>query len=95
MNKYEAMFIVKPDLTEEERKNLLGQINDVVSKNNGKVTESSVWSEKRKLFFPIKKYREGVYYLLNFSLAPSMVKEIMHTYKLNENILRALITKIE
>ena len=95
MNKYEAMFIVKPDLTEEERKSLFGQINDVVAKNNGKVIESSVWSEKRKLFFPLKKYREGVYYLLNFSLAPAMVKEIMHTYKLNENILRALIIKIE
>ena len=95
MNKYEAMFIVKPDLTEEERKNLFAQINEVVAKNNGKVIESSVWSEKRKLFFPIKKYGEGVYYLLNFSLTPSMVKEIMHTYKLNENILRVLITKVE
>jgi len=95
MNKYEAMFIVKPDLSEEERKNLFGQINDVVVKNNGKVIESSVWPEKRKLFFPIKKYREGVYYLLNFSLAPLIVKEIIHTYKLNENILRVLITKVE
>ena len=95
MNKYEAMFIVKPDLSEEERKNLFGQINDVVVKNNGKVIESSVWSEKRKLIFPIKKYREGVYYLLNFSLAPLIIKEIIHTYNLNENILRVLITKVE
>ena len=95
MNKYEAMFIVKPDLSEEERKSLFGQINDVVAKNNGKVIESSVWSEKRKLIFPIKKYREGVYYLLNFSLAPLIVKEIIHTYNLNENILRVLITKVE
>ena len=95
MNKYEAMFIVKPDLSEEERKNLFGQINDVVAKNNGKVIEGSVWSERRKLIFPIKKYREGVYYLLNFSLAPLIIKEIIHTYNLNENILRVLITKVE
>ena len=95
MNKYEAMFIVKPDLSEEERKSLFGQINDVVAKNNGKVIEGSVWSERRKLIFPIKKYREGVYYLLNFSLAPLIVKEIIHTYNLNENILRVLITKVE
>ena len=95
MNKNEAMFIVKPDLSEEERKNLFGQINDVVAKNNGKVIECSVWSERRKLIFPIKKYREGVYYLLNFSLAPLIIKEIIHTYNLNENILRVLITKVE
>lgn len=95
MNKYEAMFIVKPDLSEEQRKGLFAQISDAVAKNNGKVIDGSVWSEKRKLFFPLKKYREGVYYLMNFSLDPLMVQEIRHAYKLNENILRVLITRAE
>ncbi len=95
MNKYEAMFIIKPDLSEEERKTLFNQINDVVSKNNGNVLGSSVWLEKRKLHFTIKKYQEGLYYLVNFSLSPLAIKEISHAYKLNENILRALITKVK
>jgi len=95
MNKYEAMFIIKPDLSEEERKTLFSQINDAVSKNNGNMSGGSVWLERRKLYFPIKKYREGLYYLLNFSLSPLVVKEIRHAYKLNENILRVLITKVE
>jgi small subunit ribosomal protein S6 len=92
MNKYEAMFIVKPDLPEEERKALFSQITDAVSKNNGNVSQGSVWSEKRKLYFPIKKYREGLYFLMNFSIAPQAIKEIRHAYKLNENILRVLIS---
>ena len=33
MNKYEAMFIVKPDLPEEERKNLFHQIDEIVTKH--------------------------------------------------------------
>lgn len=94
MNKYEAMFIIKPDLSEEEKKTLFSQISDAVVKNNGQISGSSVWSEKRKLYFPIKKCREGLYYLLNFSLSPQAITEIRHTYKINENILRVLITKL-
>ncbi len=94
MNKYEAVCIIKPDLSEEEKKALFGQINDVVSKNNGTVSSGSVLLEKRKLYFTIKKYREGLYYLLSFSVLPSAIKEIRHAYKLNENILRVLITEV-
>jgi small subunit ribosomal protein S6 len=95
MNKYEAMFIIKPDLPEEEKKNLFNQINEAVSKNKGDVTPGTVYADRKKLLVPIKKYKEGTYYLLNFSIAPSAIKDINHAYKLNENILRVLITSIE
>jgi len=95
MNKYEAMFIVKPDLSDEDKKALFNQINESVLKNNGTVSGSAVWAERKKLYFPIKRYREGTYYLVNFSIPPLSIKEIKHAYKLNENILRVLITKQE
>ena len=95
MRKYEAMFIIKPDLSEDEKKTLFNQISDAVTKNNGNVSAGSVWSEKRKLYFPIKRYREGIYYLLNFTAMPTSLTDINHAYKLNENILRILITKLE
>lgn len=95
MNKYEAMVIVKPDLSEEERKTLFSQINDLITKGENKVTQSGVWSEKRKLYFPIKKCREGVYYLVNFSAEPSLIKDLRLAYKLNENILRNLIIRVD
>ncbi len=95
MNKYEAMFIIKPDLSEEDKKELFHQISDAVSKNSGMVTSASIWTEKRKLFFPLKKYKEGTYYLVNFSLPPLGIQVLRNTYRLNENILRVLITKQE
>ncbi len=95
MRKYEAMFIIKPDLPEEEKKALFNQISDGVTKNNGEVSAASVWVERRKFYFPIKKHMEGLYYLLNFSISPLAIKEIRHAYNLNENILRALFTKVE
>lgn len=94
MNKYEAMFIIKPDLSEDEKKTLFNQIGDTVTKNQGNVANGAVWMEKKKLYFPIRKYQEGVYYLLNFTLSPLALKEISHAYNLNENILRVLFTKL-
>ncbi len=95
MKKYEAMFIVKPTLSEEERKALFSQIDDTVVKNNGGVLKSGLWSERRKLFFPIKKHQEGVYYLMNFTLDPAAIAKIRHAYKLNENILMDLIISVK
>lgn len=94
MNTYEAMAIVKPDLSEEEAKTLFAQINDAVIKNSGLIIQGAVWSEKRKLGFPIKKQREGVYYLLSFQAPAAAIKELRNIYKLNENILRVLITNV-
>lgn len=95
MKKYEAMFIIKPDLSEDDRKNLFNQISDAIVKNGGTVTNAAVWSERKKLFFPIKKFLEGVYYLVDFSSGTEAIVKLKHVYKLNENILRVLITKTE
>jgi small subunit ribosomal protein S6 len=95
MKKYEAMFIIKPDLSEDEKKVLFSQIDDAVVKNNGKVLQANVWLEKKKLYFPIKKQREGIYYLINYNAPPEAAVKIIQAYKLNEGILRVLITKIE
>ena len=95
MNKYEAMFIIKPELSEEEKKTLFAQIAEAITKYGGEVTTAAVWSERRKFFFPIKKHLEGVYYLAAFNLPPLAVKDIRHAYNLNENILRVLISSLE
>lgn len=92
-SKYEAMFIVKPDLGEEERKTLLVNLSEAITKNGGTVSNAAVWSERRKLFFTIKKYNEGVYFLINFDAPGDLIAKIRGIYKLNESILRVLITK--
>ena len=95
MNNYEGMFIVKPDLPEEERKVLFNQIQEAITKNQGGISSASIWQDRKKFCFVIKKFHEGLYYLVNFSLPGLAIKEINNAYKLNENILRVLITKTE
>lgn len=95
MNKYEAMVIVKPDLSDEDKKGLFKQIDDTVIKHKGEVSGSGVWAERRKLYFPISKFGEAIYYLAAFRAPSSAIKEIRHAYKLNENILRVLFTRMD
>lgn len=93
MKNYEALFILKPDLNKEKIQELFNQINDTLTKNNARVISSSIWSEKRKLAYTVKKYKEGTYYLMNFHAEPLSLAKINEEYKINENILRILITR--
>lgn len=93
MNKYEAMFIINPELTEDDRKALFGQIAETIGKNGGKVVSADIWSERRRLTFNIKKKSEGVYYLAHFELPTAGLDKIRYAFKLNENILRVQILR--
>jgi len=95
MNKYEAMVIVKPDLADEDKKTLFKQIDEAVIKNSGQISSSGVWAERRKFYFPINKFMEGIYYLVAFSAPSAAIKELRNIYKLNENILRVLFTRMD
>ena len=95
MKNYEAMFLIRPDLSEEERKQAFSQISDGITKHQGSVLQAAVWTEKKRLYFPIKKYTDALYYLVSFSISPLAIKDITNTYRLNEFILRLLINKSE
>lgn len=93
--KYEAMFLIRPDLPQASREALLNQINDAITKNQGKIASSSVWQEKKPLAYEIKKFKEATYYLVNFDIDSESIINIKNTYKLIEDILRLMIIKLE
>ena len=92
---YEAMFILNPNLSEEQKKELYAQLKDAVTKEQGEIVSAGVWSEKRKLIYPIKKFQEGIYYLVDFKIAPGAILKLRQAYKVNENIIRILFAKKE
>ena len=90
---YEAMFVVKPDLAKEQRDSVFGQISESINKSSGTVQSQEVWQEKKKLAFKIKKFEEGLYYLVKFSIGTDMISKLKEIYLLNESILRVMILK--
>jgi small subunit ribosomal protein S6 len=92
MNTYEGIFIVNPDLKEEDVKKTFKAISDSIAKHSGTVDKEESWG-KKQLAYPVKKFREGYYYKLNFSTPPEAIAKLENACKLNGDILRTLISK--
>lgn len=87
---YEGVFITKASLTEEASEKLLALIEGEISKNGGKIENVEKWG-KKTIAYPVSKNREGVYYKLDFKITPDKISGLKKMYRLNEDILRAMI----
>ncbi len=93
MNNYEGLFIIKPDLKEEEVKNVFKTITDSLVKNGGSVNKEESWG-KKQLVYPIKKFKEGYYYKVDFTAPADAISKLENAYKLSsETIIRTMITR--
>jgi small subunit ribosomal protein S6 len=92
MNNYEILFIIKSELNEEGVKNAAKAINDSVTKLGGTIVKEENWG-KKQLVYPVKKAKEGYYYKLNFTAEPTIIEKLEAGYRLNEDILRTMVTK--
>ena len=92
LNNYEGIFIVKPSLTDETSKKVLGQIEGEISRNGGTIENLENWG-KKALAYSVKKNKEGMYYKVDFKIEPGKVTELNNTYRLNEDILKVMIIK--
>jgi len=92
MNNYEALIIVKPDLKEEDVKNVFKAINDTVIKSGGEIKKEESWG-KKQLAYVIKKFKEGYYYKVDFTAESPAILKIEEIFKLNADILRTMITR--
>ena len=90
MRNYEGVFIINPDLSTENAKGVVTQIQELVSKNGGRVDGIQEWGKKR-LAYKIKKRQEGNYVIMNFQLDSKFAKKLDQSLRLNDNLLRFLL----
>ena len=92
MPSYELVFILNPNLTEDDFTRTLGKVNDLITKLGGTVTETNQWG-KRKLAYPIKRQSEGNYVLEKVQIKQTALKELDSSLKLTEDVLRYLFVR--
>ncbi len=93
MSNYEVVFIISPEVTDEDVPNTIDKISELVSKSGGSVTEVSQWG-RRKLAYPIKRFTEGNYVLAQLELKPSLTMELEANLRLSNDVLRHLLIKL-
>jgi ribosomal protein S6 len=93
--KYELVLVLDAKLSQDEKDGIAKEASDTIIKSAGKVINSIVWIEKHKIAFKIKKCAEAAYYLINFESAPAVASKVGQTLRLNEKILRFLVSVVE
>ena len=94
MVKYEGVFIIKPNMEEEEYKAQIERITGIIENYNGEIDKVDEWGQRR-LAYEIKKNKEGYYTIINFQAETDLVNELDRTSKINESIIRHMIVRDE
>ena len=94
MNKYEMMFIVRPDMEEAEIKKTAESMKKVLTDLKAKVLEEKAKGQ-RELAYEIKKFATGYYYLFVVEASKEAEQEFNRIARINENLLRHIIVKVE
>ena len=95
MRKYEIMFIVKSDTTDEERKEIVSNLENAFTKIKATITLSKELGQ-RELAYEIKKCKSGFYYLYNIEANDdAAVNEFKRLARIEENVIRDLVINLD
>jgi small subunit ribosomal protein S6 len=91
---YETVFIVRPDLTEAQVKDMTDKFAKVIKDQGGKVTKTENWG-LRTLAYRINKNRKGHYVLIEADAPGAAVIELERLLRLEEDVVRSLTVRLE
>ena len=91
---YETMYILRPDIAEDEVTNHINKYNKLLEKLGGKILDSQMRG-KRRLAYQISKHREGIYVQLSHQGDGQHIFKIEKAMRLSEDVIRYLTVKQE
>jgi small subunit ribosomal protein S6 len=93
-HEYELVYILQPELNEDELMGVHDRIEQIVSSQNGEPIDTEIWG-RRALAYPIKKHFEGQYILQRFQMEPEGAVELDRYLRFNENVIRFLVLRTD
>jgi small subunit ribosomal protein S6 len=91
---YELMFIVRPDMTDEDLDKLVSTLGTAVTSSNGTV-KSVEKMGKRRLAYTVRKFHEGVYVLLTVEGGGTVMHELERRLRVTEPVIKFLTVRID
>ncbi len=92
MTKYEIMYIIRPTVSENERKVLIEELSSIFTNMDSKVDNVDEWGT-RELAYEIEKHQKGYYVVMDVTATQEARTEFERRIRLNEDIIRHLIIK--
>ncbi len=90
MKKYEVMYIIRPEVVEENRKALIEEVNAIFTNHESTVDKVNEWG-LRDLAYEISKCRKGYYVLLNVNATVAAIDEFDRIANIKDSIIRHIV----
>ena len=92
--KYELVYVVSPDATDEQVAELHTQVESIVQRMNGQLEKTDNWG-RRKLAYEIGRHKEGTYVLEVINGDGELMKEIDRRLKVTDLVIRHLVVRVD
>jgi small subunit ribosomal protein S6 len=91
---YEVMFIVRPDLAEEDVDKLIAGFETTVT-NGGGTIKSTEKMGRRKLAYLVRKFADGNYILLTIEADGGLVAELERRLRVTEQVIKFITVRMD
>lgn len=91
---YELMFIVRPDMVEEDLNKLTSTLESQVTASGGVVKSVDNWG-KRRLAYTVRKFSDGIYVLLTAEGSGGLIHELERRLRVTEPVIKFLTVRID
>lgn len=94
MKKYEIMYIVKADLEDAKRQEVIDGLHKIITDHNGTIDKVDEWGVK-EFAYEINHMTKGYYVLINISAGNEAIAEFDRLIRINQSVIRHLTLKLE
>lgn len=91
---YELMFIVRPDMAEEDQDKLISTLETAVTSSGGAV-KSVEKMGKRRLAYMVRRFHDGLYMLLTVEGSGGLVHELERRLRVTEPVIKFITVRID
>ena len=91
---YELMFIVRPDMTEEDQDKLVATLEGHVATAGGAVKNVERMG-KRRLAYLVRRFQDGIYVLMVLEGDGAMVKELERRLRVTEPVIKFITVRVD
>ncbi|MFZ0480450.1 MAG: 30S ribosomal protein S6 [Terriglobales bacterium] len=90
---YEVMFIVRPDMPDEDLNKLVSTLESSVTSASG-TAKTEIWG-KRRLAYKVAKFHEGIFVVLSIEGAGSIVHEVERRLRVTEQVIKFISVRTD
>jgi small subunit ribosomal protein S6 len=92
VRRYELMLVLRPDAPDERSSAVIDRTTRYVVAEGGQVVKVAPWG-RRRLAYPIERYREGSYHIIVFEAPAESIVELERSLQITEDVLRYLVVR--